>query len=85
MTQQQSKSSAPPRGAILVVKLARIGEFKDEWEEFFLLAYQDKVQKHGEHYARHWAYRHAAKTVFFAALEWSKLILIIYLKFAAGK
>jgi hypothetical protein len=79
---QQSKSKLPPKAAVVAVKLARIGEFKDEWEEFFLLAYEDKLQKHGEKYARSWAYRHAAKTVFFAALEWSKLIIIIYLKLA---
>jgi hypothetical protein len=78
----QVKLSAPPKGAMIAIKIARIGEFKDEYEEFFLLAYEDKLQKHGEPYARRWAYRHAAKTVFFAVVEWSKLILVLYSKFA---
>jgi hypothetical protein len=75
-------SPTPPRITVIAVKLARIGEFKDEWEEFFLLSYQDKLQKRGQRYANRWAYGHAAKSVFFAALEWTKLALIIYLKFA---
>jgi hypothetical protein len=55
---------------------------KDEYDEFFQSAYEDKLQKHGEPYARRWAYRYAAKTVFFAVVEWSKLILVLYSKFA---
>jgi hypothetical protein len=76
------KKCSPPKTTTLMIKLARIGEFRDEYEEFFLLAFEDKVQKRGEAYARRWAYRHAAKTLFFAALEWSKLVLMIYLRLA---
>ncbi len=75
-------SAVPPKGAMIAIKLARVGEFKDEWEEFFLVAYQDKLEKHGEDYARRWSYRHAAKTVFFAAVKWGTLIVATYLKIA---
>jgi hypothetical protein len=64
------------------IRFARFGAFRDEWEGFFLSAYEDKVQRFGETYARRWAYRYAAKTVFFAALEWGKLAMIIYSKLA---
>jgi hypothetical protein len=77
-----TEKNIPPRAVMIAIKLARIGEFRDEYEDFFLLAYQDKVEKHGEDYARRWSYWHAAKTVFFAALEWSKLFIVIYLKIA---
>jgi hypothetical protein len=36
MIQQENQPNTPPKAVILAVKLARIGEFKDEWEEFFL-------------------------------------------------
>lgn len=74
------EKSAPPRGVQLAIRFARFGEFKDEYEEFFKLAYEHKIKKEGEKAARRWAYMFAAKTLFFAALEWSKLALIIYLK-----
>jgi hypothetical protein len=79
-----TNSSAPPEGAILIVKVARVGEFQDEYEEFFRLAYQDKVRQYGEVYARRWAYRNALKTLFFAALEWTRLILTVYSKIVGG-
>jgi hypothetical protein len=77
-----TKKNAPPKLAVFTIKLACIGEFKDEYEEFFRLAYEDKLQERGEVYARRWAYGYAAKTLFFAALELSKLAIIIYLKLA---
>jgi hypothetical protein len=67
---------------MLAIRLARIGEFQDEWEDYFQHQFQDQIQKRGKQYARRWAYRQAAKTVFFAAIEWGKLALMIYLKFA---
>lgn len=68
----------PPRGIRLLIKLARIGEFKDEYEEFFLIAYKEKYHREGADAARRWCYIYAAKTVFFAAIEWGKLALILY-------
>jgi hypothetical protein len=81
-TKPTTKPGAPPKAVMFAIKLARIGEFEDEYEDFFLLAYQDKVEKRGEDYAQRWAYRYAAKTVFFAAIEWSRLIIVVYLKIA---
>ncbi len=72
----------PPKWATIAIKLARFGEFRDEWEGLFQSEYEDKMQRHGELYARRWAYRYAAKTVFFAALEWGKLAITIYSKLA---
>ncbi len=79
MTRQ---SSAPPKGALIAIKLARAGMFKDEYEDYFLQEYDDKLKKHGETYARRWAYRYAAKAMFFTAWEWTKLILTIYVRLA---
>ena len=76
--------SAPPKVVLLAIRFARIGEFKDEYEDFFNLAYQDKCQREGEVAAQKWAYGFAAKTMFFAVIEWSKLIIVIYLK-VSGK
>jgi hypothetical protein len=47
--------------------------FKDEWEEYFVSRYQDKVAKYGEQHARRWVYGYTAKTLFFAAWEWANL------------
>ena len=66
------------------IRIARIGEFQDEYEEFFLLAYNHKCEKKGEKHAKRWSYWFAAKTAFFALLEWTKLGLIIYWKIAGG-
>jgi hypothetical protein len=71
-----------PRWATVAIKLARFGECQDEWEGFFQSQYEDKLRRYGEQDARRWAYRHAAKTLFFAALEWCKLAMIIYSRFA---
>jgi hypothetical protein len=80
----KNQLSSPPRGVRLIIKFARFGEFKDEYEDFFAIAYDEKVSAEGEPAARRWAYFFAAKTLFFAALEWGKLIAIVYLK-VSGK
>jgi hypothetical protein len=79
---QLLKSSVPPKGAVIAIKLARVGKFQDEWEDYFQQQYEDQVRRRGEKSARRWAYRHAAKTVFHATVEMGKLALMIYLKFA---
>jgi hypothetical protein len=62
---------------MFAIKLVRFGEFKEEWVSFFLSEYEERVQRFGEPYARRWAHLYAAKTVFYAALEWAKLVMTI--------
>jgi hypothetical protein len=77
-----NKSGTPPKATLVAVRAASIGTFKDEYEDYFLFHYHDKLRKHGKVYADRWAYRYAAKTVFYTAWEWTKVILIVYLKLA---
>jgi hypothetical protein len=57
---------------VRAIKLARFGEFEDEWEGLCQSEYEDKLQRYSERHARRWANRYAAKTLFFAAVEWAK-------------
>jgi hypothetical protein len=77
-----TKSGAPPKGALLAVRLASVGAFKDEYEDYFLSHYHDKLRRYGKRGADRWAYRYAAKTTMPTAWEWAKLVLIVYLKLA---
>jgi hypothetical protein len=77
----------PPKGAQYLMKLARLGggKCKDEYEDYFLQRYHDMIDERGEAYARRWAYWHAGRAVFFTVWEWIKLIkliLTIYFKLA---
>ena len=77
-----TRTHAPPKAAMFLIKIARLGKFKDEWEEFFQLEYEEKLKRHDENYARTWAYRYAVKTVFFALVEVGKLVFVTYWKIA---
>jgi hypothetical protein len=76
------KTGAPPKGAMIAVRVASVGTFKDEYEHYFLVHYHDKLREHGKVSADRWAYRYAAKTVFYTVWEWTKVVLIVYLKLA---
>jgi hypothetical protein len=84
MQLDEKQWAPPPSGVRWVIRVARLGEFQDEYEDFFLLAYQHKCQKKGEKHARRWSYWFATKTAFFAVVEWAKLAFILYLKISGG-
>lgn len=80
----------PPRLAVLIVKLASVGEFKDDWvEEYFAGRYEANLvewtenygDEKGAKYADYWAYWHASKTLFITGWKLVTAVLIFYLKF----
>jgi hypothetical protein len=71
-----------------MAKLARFGEFKEDWEDYFAERYEAKLveltEQHGlqrgKKYADRWAYKHASATLFRAFLEMLRVILVLYLQ-----
>jgi hypothetical protein len=57
----------PPKVVMILVRGTACGEYGDEYEDYFLQEYSHQRKHGGEAKARRWAYRYAAKVVFFAA------------------
>jgi hypothetical protein len=74
----------PPKWAVVLVKLASIGEYGDEHEDYFYQKYDQKVEERGEDEANRWARWFAAKTVIHAVWQLIKSALTIYIKLAGG-
>jgi hypothetical protein len=82
------RKQCPPKWAVRMVRLARIGEFRDEWENYLAEMYEAKLvesterygEERGKKHADYWAYLHASKTLFIAIWEWAKVALILYMQ-----
>jgi hypothetical protein len=83
------KTRCPPSWAVRMVRLARFGEFKEDWEDYFAERYEAKLvewtEQHGpergKKYADSWAYKHASATLVRAFWQWFKVVFTLYMQF----